>query len=74
MNDKPQLVHFIGGPADGDKRRVERGLSYFRVAELPEHVFRPNSMIEYTMEAKVHNYVIRQIGRNCVVAIHEDLA
>ncbi|MGW8273810.1 hypothetical protein [Xanthomonas axonopodis] len=74
MNDKPQLVHFIGGPADGDKRRVDQNAPYYQVAEMPKPDFRPNSMTSYSVTAKVHKYVIRQVGRNCVVAIHEDLA
>ncbi|WP_369933910.1 hypothetical protein [Xanthomonas tesorieronis] len=75
MSSKTTLVHFVGGPADGEKRHIAEYMGTFRVAESPElGLCASNSTAPERVIAKVHTYVIRQVGRRCVVAVHEDLA
>lgn len=71
---RPYTLHLVGGPADGQKHLVRDCSGCFRVAEAPElEMWRQGDITPDRVIAKVHTYVIRQVGRNCVVGIHESM-
>ncbi|WP_295842573.1 hypothetical protein [uncultured Xanthomonas sp.] len=73
--NRPYTLHLVGGPADGQKHLVRECTGSFRVAEAPElDRWKPGDMVADRVIATVHTYVIRQVGRHCVVGIHESIA
>lgn len=72
---RPHMLHLVGGPADGQKHLVRESTGHYRVAEAPELTsWEPNERVPERVIAAVHAYVVRRVGRNCLVGIHESLA
>lgn len=64
---------FIGGPADGEHRAVNRDLPVVAIIEAPKLMPRYHSSGEETLSLKHHHYVRMGLGNDNVVYVHDSI-
>lgn len=63
---------FIGGPADGEHRAVNRDLPVVAIIEAPELTWY-RGIGEETLSLKRHHYVRMGLGNDNVVYVHDSI-
>lgn len=72
----PSAVYYIGGPVDGRKEwREVDGVSHLIIRQVGRIAFMPNGdqPDEKLAEYEDHTYLLRQVGREVFIALHDSL-
>ena len=70
----PSAVYYIGGPADGRKEWRELiGQRYILVRHVGRIIPYHDKPDEKFAQYEDHRYVVRQVGREVFIALHDSL-